>query len=55
MLALTVILDGGSRSEVTRLAGVALRIVCDLVLCFNEGGGTGHLALMMNSAPGRLR
>ena len=41
MLALAVILDGGSRSEAARVAGVTLQIVRDWVLRFNAGGPDG--------------
>ena len=38
LLALAVIYDGGSRSEVTRIGGVALQTVRDWVLRFNRDG-----------------
>ncbi len=41
LLALAAILDGGSRSEAARIAGVALQIVRDWVLRFNEAGIAG--------------
>jgi transposase len=50
LLALAVILDGGSRSEAARLSGVTLQIVRDWVLRFNEGGPEG---LATRKAPGR--
>jgi transposase len=37
VLALAVILDGGSRSDAAKIAGVTLQIVRDWVLKFNEG------------------
>ena len=40
-LALAAILDGGSRSEAARSAGVTLQIVRDWVLRFNEAGISG--------------
>jgi transposase len=49
-LAVAVILDGGSRSEAARVAGVTLQIVRDWVLRFNEGGPDG---LATRRAPGR--
>lgn len=45
-----VILDGGSRSEAARVAGVTLQIVRDWVLRFNEGGPEG---LATRKAPGK--
>ncbi len=50
MLALAVILDGGSRSEAARVAGVTLQIVRDWVLRFNEDGPEG---LATRKAPGK--
>jgi transposase len=50
MLALAVILDGGSRSEAARMAGVTLQIVRDWVLRFNEAGPEG---LATRKAPGK--
>ena len=50
LLAVAVILDGGSRSEAARVAGVTLQIVRDWVLRFNEGGPDG---LATRRAPGR--
>ena len=41
LLALALILDGGSRSEAARMAGVTLQVVRDWVLRFNEGGPEG--------------
>ena len=49
MLAVALILDGGSRSEAARMAGVTLQIVRDWVLRFNEGGPEG---LATRKAPG---
>ena len=50
VLALAVILDGASRSEAARMAGVTLQIVRDWVLRFNEGGPEG---LATRKAPGK--
>jgi transposase len=50
LLAVALILDGGSRSEAARIAGVTLQIVRDRVLRFNEGGLGG---LATRKAPGR--
>ena len=50
VLALAVILDGGSRSEAARMAGVTLQIVRDWVLRFNEGVPEG---LATRKAPGK--
>ena len=50
LLAVALILDGGSRSEAARVAGVTLQIVRDWVLRFNEGGPEG---LATRKAPGR--
>lgn len=50
LLAIALILDGGSRSEAAKVAGVTLQIVRDWVLRFNEGGPDG---LMTRKAPGR--
>jgi transposase len=36
LLAVVLILDGGSRSEAAKVAGVTLQIVRDWVLRFNE-------------------
>jgi len=41
LLAVALILDGGSRSEAAKIAGVTLQIVRDWVLRFNEGGPDG--------------
>jgi len=38
LLALSVILDGGSRGEAARTGGVGLQVIRDWVLRFNEGG-----------------
>ena len=48
--ALALILDGGSRSEAAKLAGVTLQIVRDWVLRFNAEGPDG---LATRKAPGR--
>jgi transposase len=50
LLAIALILDGGSRSEAAQFAGVTLQIVRDWVLRFNEGGPEG---LATRKAPGR--
>ena len=50
LLAVGLILDGGSRSEAAKIAGVTLQIVRDWVLRFNEGGPEG---LATRKAPGR--
>lgn len=50
LLAVALILDGGSRSEAAKMAGVTLQIVRDWVLRFNEGGPDG---LATRKAPGR--
>ncbi len=50
VLAVAVILDGGSRSEAAKMAGVTLQIVRDWVLRFNEGGPEG---LATRKAPGK--
>ncbi|WP_233998276.1 IS630 family transposase [Erythrobacter sp. QSSC1-22B] len=50
LLAVAHILDGGSRSEAAKIAGVTLQIVRDWVLRFNEGGPEG---LATRKAPGR--
>ena len=51
LLAVALILDGGSRSEAAKVAGVTLQIVRDWVLRFNEGGPEG---LATRKAPGRV-
>jgi transposase len=51
VLALALILDGGSRSDAAKLAGVTLQIVRDWVLRFNEGGLEG---LATRKAPGAV-
>jgi transposase len=50
LLAIAVILDGGSRSDAAKVAGVTLQIVRDWVLRFNEGGPD---CLATRKAPGR--
>lgn len=50
LLAVALILDGGSRSDAAKVAGVTLQIVRDWVLRFNEGGPEG---LATRKAPGR--
>jgi len=50
VLAVAVILDGGSRSEAAKMAGVTLQTVRDWVLRFNEGGPEG---LATRKAPGK--
>jgi transposase len=51
LLAVALILDGGSRSEAAKVAGVTLQIVRDWVLRFNENGPDG---LATRKAPGRV-
>ncbi len=50
LLAVALVLDGGSRGEAAVIAGVTLQIVRDWVLRFNEGGPDG---LATRKAPGR--
>lgn len=50
LLAVALILDGGSRGEAAKVAGVTLQIVRDWVLRFNEAGPEG---LATRKAPGR--
>ena len=50
LLALAVILDGGSRSEAAKVGGVTLQIVRDWVLRFNAEGPDG---LLSRKAPGK--
>ncbi len=50
LLAIALILDGGSRSEAAKVAGVTLQIVRDWVLRFNASGPDG---LTTRKAPGR--
>ena len=50
LLALALILDGGSRSDAAKIAGVTLQIVRDWVLRFNEAGPEG---LATRKAPGK--
>lgn len=50
LLAIALILDGGSRSAAANVAGVTLQIVRDWVLRFNESGPDG---LATRKAPGR--
>jgi transposase len=50
LLALAVILDGGSRSEAAKVGGVTLQIVRDWVLRFNADGPDG---LVSRKAPGK--
>lgn len=50
LLAVALILDGGSRSEAAKVAGVTLQIVRDWVLRFNDDG---HEGLVTRKAPGR--
>lgn len=50
LLAVALILDGRSRSEAAKIAGVTLQIVRDWVLRFNAGGPDG---LVTRKAPGR--
>jgi transposase len=50
LLALAVILDGGTRTEAARVGGVGLQIVRDWVLRFNAAGPDG---LIDRKAPGK--
>jgi transposase len=50
VLAMALILDGGSRSDAAKFAGVTLQIVRDWVLRFNADGPDG---LATRKAPGR--
>lgn len=50
LLALAVILDGGSRGAAARTGGVGLQVIRDWVLRFNEGGPE---ALRTRKAPGK--
>ncbi|MDT8343542.1 MAG: IS630 family transposase [Thermohalobaculum sp.] len=50
LLALAVILDGGSRGEAARTGGVGLQVIRDWVLRFNDGGPE---ALATRKAPGK--
>ena len=50
LLAIAVILDGGSRSDATRTGGVGLQVIRDWVPRFNEGGPE---ALRTRKAPGK--
>ena len=49
LLAIAAILDGGSRSDAAKVAGVTLQIIRDWVLRFNEAGVAG---LATRKAPG---
>jgi transposase len=51
LLALALILDGSSRSEAAKAAGVTLQIVRDWVIRFNADGPDG---LMSRKAPGKI-
>jgi transposase len=51
LLALGLILDGSSRSEAAKAAGVTLQVVRDWVIRFNADGPDG---LMSRKAPGRV-
>ena len=50
LLAIALVLDGGSRSDAAKVAGVTLQIVRDWVLRFNADGPDG---LVTRKAPGR--
>ena len=50
LLALGLILDGGSRSEAAKAAGVTLQIIRDWVIRFNADGPDG---LVSRRAPGK--
>ena len=51
LLALGLIMDGGSRTEAATAAGVTLQIVRDWVIRFNADGPDG---LMSRKAPGKI-
>ena len=51
LLALAVILDGGSRSEAAKVGGVTLQVIRDWVLRFNADGPDG---LITRKAPGKV-
>ena len=51
LLALALILDGSSRSEAAKAAGVTLQIVRDWVIRFNADGPEG---LMSRKVPGKI-
>ena len=51
VLAVALILDGSSRSEAAKAAGVTLQIVRDWVIRFNADGPEG---LMSRKAPGKI-
>lgn len=51
LLALALLLDGRSRSEAARAAGVTLQIVRDWVIRFNADGPDG---LISRKAPGKV-
>lgn len=51
LLALALILDGSSRSEAAKAAGVTLQIVRDWVIRFNADGPDG---LISRKAPGKV-
>ena len=51
LLALAVILDGGSRGEAAKVGGVTLQIVRDWVIRFNAEGTEG---LVSRKAPGKV-
>ncbi len=50
LLALAVVLDGGSRSDAARVGGVGLQTIRDWVLQFNADGPAG---LLTGKPPGR--
>ena len=50
LLALAVVLDGGSRGDAARTGGVGLQVIRDWVLRFNVGGPE---ALRTRKAPGK--
>ena len=51
LLALAVILEGGSRSEAAQVGGVTLQVIRDWVLRFNAEGPNG---LITRKAPGKV-
>jgi transposase len=52
LLALAVIVDGGSQSDAAKVGGVTLQIVRDWVIRFNTEGPDG---LVSRKAPGKVR
>jgi len=54
LLALAVILEGGSRSDAAKVGGVTLQIVRDWVLKFNAHGPDGLMTGKSPGAPSKL-